>query len=37
MAVSVALLCVGLAGFCLHATLLGMLAGAEPVDRSTGR
>ncbi len=24
---SVALLCVGLAGFCLHATLLGMLAG----------
>ncbi|MBV9513732.1 MAG: hypothetical protein JO280_06805 [Mycobacteriaceae bacterium] len=25
---SVALLCVGLAGFCMHATLLGMLAGA---------
>jgi hypothetical protein len=30
---SVALLSVGLAGFCLHATLLGMLAG---VDRWTG-
>jgi hypothetical protein len=26
---SVALLCVGLAGFCLHATLLGMLAGVN--------
>ena len=26
---SVALLCVGLAGFCLHATLLGMLAGTN--------
>lgn len=26
---SVALLCVGLAGFCLHATLLGMLAGVD--------
>jgi O-antigen/teichoic acid export membrane protein len=26
---SVGLLCVGLAGFCLHATLLGMLAGAN--------
>jgi O-antigen/teichoic acid export membrane protein len=26
---SVALLCIGLAGFCLHATLLGMLAGTN--------
>jgi O-antigen/teichoic acid export membrane protein len=26
---SVALLCIGLAGFCLHATLLGMLAGVN--------
>ena len=26
---SVALLCVGLAGFCLHATLLGALAGVD--------
>ena len=29
---SVALLSVGLAGFCLHATLLGMLAGVGSVD-----